>query len=374
MVTVTRHGGPKRGDLITPTGRLVLYPDELGGEQWLQARRWRSPKEDGIMRLDRDDLTDNEFKRLGYRIGASDVPSILDLDGVDTPAHVYREKVYDIRKPVNERMEWGHIFEEPIAFEWCRRNRAVIDEIGLVAKDGMPWLQATIDRRVRECPVYRDRGEKGMECGLEVKHVEFVSPSRWHTENGIPDRITSQIIVQLAVTGYHHIHYACKVPGGMKQGIIYRDRDQELTDYVIGEVIRFRTDYLLAGVEPDWSESKADKMIELDNATHPERDDIVELDIEGVGAVQEYAEAAAEESVAKARKKRIAARLRQLANGAKEVRFSGERAYWYGPGGRSDTDLDMLKERWPDAYAACVTEKRWPVLHIDKAYKPRGEK
>jgi hypothetical protein len=35
----------KRGDLITPTGRLVLYPDELGGEQWLAARRWRHPKD-----------------------------------------------------------------------------------------------------------------------------------------------------------------------------------------------------------------------------------------------------------------------------------------------------------------------------------------
>lgn len=360
----------KVGDLVTPTGRLVVPADRLGGDEWLLARRWRDPIDMDPNRI----VTQEDWEDpRGYRIGASDAPSILDLDGVDTPAHVYREKVYDIRKPVNEAMQWGHIFEAPIALEWCRRNRAVIDEIGLVAKDGMPWLQATIDRRVRECPVFRDRGED-VSCGLEVKHCEFVSPSRWHTENGIPDRITVQIIVQLAVTGYHHIHYACKVPGGMRQGIIYRDREQELTDYVIGELTKFRSEHLLTGVEPDWSEAKPDKMIVLDNATNPERSGVVEIDVEAIGDVQAYAQAAADESAAKTRKKKLAARLRQLADGAEIVKFSGERAYWYGEGGRSDTDLEQLKERWPDAYEACVTESRWPVLHIDKAYKPRGER
>jgi hypothetical protein len=102
MVTMARQLVPKRGDLITPTGRLVLFPDELGGEQWLAARRWRDPK-DIARRLDRDGLTDHEYKRLGYRIGSSDVPSILDLEGVDTPAHVYRAKVYDIRPESTRR-------------------------------------------------------------------------------------------------------------------------------------------------------------------------------------------------------------------------------------------------------------------------------
>lgn len=370
MVTV------KRGDLITPTGRLVLHPDELGGELWLQARRWRSPVDHLKPRQCGGD--EKLAYRHGYRIGASDVPSILDLDGVDTPAHVYREKVFDIRKPVNEAMEWGNIFEGPIALEWCRRNRAVIDEIGLVAKDGMPWLQATIDRRVRECPVFRDHGEKDISCGLEVKHCEFVSPSRWHTENGIPDRITAQIIVQLAVTGYHHIHYACKVPGGMKQGIIYRDREQKLTEFILGEVTRFRTDHLLAGIEPEWNVSeKPDKMIDLDNATYPDRSGVVELDLPGVGAVMEYAEIAYGPGGAgevDKRKKQAAAQLRKIAGGAQVGTFGGDRVFWYGEGRRSGTDLDKLKERWPQAYEECVTETTFPVLHIDEAYKPRGEK
>lgn len=377
-VTVTRHGSPKRGELITPTGRLVLYPDELGGEDWLQARRWRDPSDHVSARV-APPMSSEIVKRHGYRIGSSDVPSILDLEGVDTPAHVYRAKVSDIRPEPNEAMNWGHLLEEPIALEWCRRNRAVIDEIGLVAKADEPWRQSTIDRRVRECPVWRSRPadparhDANIECLLEVKNVSFSSASRWHRE--IPDRILAQIIDQLDVTGYGHAHYACLLGGNvMKQGIIYADREAKLMEYVRGEVRRFRADHLLAGVEPEWSNEKPDKMIELDNATYPERGGVAELDIEGVGAVQEYAEAQAAESAATKRKKRAAAELRKLARGAAVAKFAGERAYWYGEGGRSDTDLDMLKERWPDAYEACVTENRWPVLHIDKAYKPRGEK
>lgn len=375
MVTEDRQRVVKRGDLITPTGRLVLYPDELGGEEWLKARRWRHPF-DYLTEAEMKASTPTSRERLGYRIGSSDVPSILDLEGVDTPAHVYRAKVYDIRTEPNEAMSWGHLNEPTIALEWCRRNRAVIDEIGLVAKADEPWRQSTIDRRVRECPVYKANPNAPLEttgeCLLEVKNVGFASASRWHRE--IPDRILAQILDQLDVTGYGHAHYACLIGGNvMKQGIVYADREAELMTYLRGEVRRFRTEHLLTGVEPKWGGEKPDKMIDLDNATYPERDGVAELDIESIGAVQEYAEASADESAAKARKKRAAARLRQLAGGALVAKFSGERAYWYGEGGRSDTDLDMLKERWPDAYEACVTEKRWPVLNIDKAYKTRGD-
>jgi predicted phage-related endonuclease len=356
------------GELITPTGVLVLPADRLGGDEWLQARRWRRP--DDIPGCPTGDV--GLDLAMGYRIGSSDVPSILDLDGVDTPAHVYREKVFGIEGPANENMRWGSVFEHSIAMEWCRRNRAVIDEIGLIARMDKPWRQSTIDRRVRECPVHKDAG---LECGLEAKHVEHVYEPRWRTENGLPDRITAQIIDQLLNTGYAHMHYAVKIPGDFKMGIIYRDREQQLMSYIDGAVEAFRKDYLLAGVEPPWNLAKADKLIALDNATHPERDGVAELDIDGIGDVMAYAEAAAMESAGRKRKKQLAAALREHANGAAVVTFAGERVYSYRMDNRApEVDLQQLKERWPDAYDACVTQKQSPTLIIDKAYRMRGER
>lgn len=338
-----------QGDLITPTGRLVLPPGHIGDEQWLEFRRMRA---------------DVPGK---YCIGSSDVPSILDLDGVDTPVHVYRQKVKGVKTAVNEAMIWGHLNEPTIAARWCQINRAVIDEIGLVSREGTPWHQSTIDRRVRECPV-----DRSGECLLEVKNVGYATGIRWHRE--IPDRILAQIIHQLYVTGYAHAHWAALIGGNqLKQGIIYADRETKLMKFIIGEVERFRDEHLIAGVEPRWdSTSKPDKMIELDNATYPNR--AGEVDIEGVGAVMAYAEAAAEAGAATKRRKALAAELRQLAGGAEVVTFSGERAYWYGEGHGTNVDLMKLKERWPDAYDACVTENTWPVLNVDKVYKPKRGK
>jgi predicted phage-related endonuclease len=351
---VGREAAMKVGELVTPTGRLVLGPDDLKSEAWLAARRWR-PHTIGPWSL-------------GLCIGSSDVPSILDVEHVDTPAHVFRDKVYAIEAEPNEAMNKGNVSEPYIAMEWCRRNRAVIDEIGLVAKDGEPWHQSTIDRRVRECPVV-----PGAECGLEVKRMEAASAEKWKPGDHPPDRILSQMLHQIYVTGYDHMHYMVDVPGGFRQGIVWREREQRLIAYVIGEVEKFRYEHLLPGIEPAWNLDKADKLLTLDKATHPERIGIVELDVEGAGTVMAYAQAQAEESAAAKRKKRLSAELRLLAGGAEVGTFSGERAYWYREGSKPRVNLELLRERWPDAYDAVVSESTFPVLYIDKAYKVKGD-
>lgn len=369
------------GELITPTGRLVLPHDRLGGEEWLAARRWRPPSAEDTGGPDEFLALDANARRAyGYRIGSSDVPSILDLEGVDTPAHVYRAKVYDIRPEVNEAMLFGHINEPGIAAEWCRRNRAVIDEIGLVAKDGAPWHQSTIDRRVRECPVWRDRPadparyEANRECLLEVKNVDAHVAMRWHKD--IPDRILAQILHQLYVTGYAHAHYACMIGGNRwRQGIVYADREQKLMDFVIGKVEAFRNGHLLTGVEPEWDVSeKPDKMIALDEATHPDR--VGTLDIEGIGEVMAYAKAARIKADAETERKQCAARLRQLADGKEFVTFADQPAYRISETTTARVDLDKLKEKYPDAYAdpEVVSETKSHTIYIDKAYKvKKGE-
>jgi predicted phage-related endonuclease len=337
------------GELVTPTGRLVLPPG-ADRAQWLEYRKWR------------EDVPG------GWCIGASEIPSILDLDGVDTPAHVYREKYGLARKRQTDQMRWGQIFEKPIADEWCLRNRAVIDEIGLVSHVDMPWLGTTIDRRVRECPTFPEIRDN---CGLEVKHVDYVSPSRWRS--GIPDRVMAQVIGELIVTGFDHVHIAAKIPGTMAQAIVWREREQELIDYVLAEVTAFRDTYLIPGVEPAWDTSrKAAKLIELDELSHPERTG--EIGIDQLDDVFAYAEAAAAESAARTRKQQALAALRQHADGHEVVTFSGDLAYRFGAQTRRTVRLERLAEKYPDAYAdpEVISETVSHPIYLGREYKIRN--
>lgn len=336
--------------MISPTGRLVMTAEQMNSdrEAWLTARRRNAAGE--------------------WCIGSSEVPSILDLDGVGTPVHVWRSKVLGVKMPVTERMEWGHLFEDVIAQEWCRRNRTVVDEIGLVARVDKPWRQTTIDRRVRECPAVPGLRDG---CGLEEKNVGFLSHERWGRD--LPDRILAQIIDQILVTGYDHMHYACNIGGNqLKQGIVWREREAPLLRYVDQAVDEFREKFLLTGVEPPWSLSKAEKLIELDNATHPVR--VGEADVQEIGAVMEYAQVIAEMAPLEKRKKALAAEMRRVAAGAQVVTFGGQRAYEYKPVRRTKVDLDKLLEKHPQAYAECVTETESPTLYVDRAYKIKPKK
>jgi putative phage-type endonuclease len=342
-------------ELITPTGVLVMPAAAMRENRaaWLELRRERS----GVPGR--------------YCIGSSEVPSILDLEGVDTPAHVFRNKVWNIDTPRNEAMEFGSEFEPVIAGIWARRNRVErIDEIGLVAHAEKPWHQSTIDRRVFRCPVYKKDGRTGV-CGVEIKNMGFASSSRWHRD--IPDRILAQIVHQLYVTGYEHIHFAVCVGGNqLRQGIIRAANEQKLMAYVVAEVDRFRTEHLLTKVEPDWNTTdKPDKMIALAKASRPELGGVRELAFDDIDAVHEYAKAAAAESAAKTRKKQAAARLLQLADGAVAVKWSSELAYEYGETHLTKVDLDKLKERHPDAYndPEVVTHSVSHPIKIAKTYK-----
>lgn len=337
------------GELITPTGRLVLPPN-ADRAQWLEYRRWR------------EDVPG------GFCIGSSEVPSLLDLDGVDTPAHIYRLKRGMYKRPPTEPMIWGSLLESAVAAEWTRRNRCVTDEIGLVSRDGTPHHQCTIDRRVRECPI---KPEMRDNCGCEIKVVGYSSAQRWGRD--LPDRILAQVLHQLWVTGFDHMHVACLIGGNMmRQMTVYREREQDLIDYIVVEVDAFRDRYLLPGVEPAWDTSrKAAQLIEMDSLSHPDR--VGEIGLDEIGDLLSYAEAAAAEGAARKRKERALAALRQHADGHETVTFSGDRAYWFGTQRRSKVDLERLAEKYPDAYAdpEIVSETVSHPIYIDRAYRVR---
>jgi predicted phage-related endonuclease len=335
---------------VTPAATLVL-PANAPHDQWLAARRWR------------DEVPG------GYCIGSSDVPSILDLPDVDTPAHVWHDKVNALEKERNEAMDWGHVFEEPIAQEWCRRNRTVVRRIGLVSNVGRPWHQTTLDRRVMQCPLGIEGG-----CGLEVKNVgTFTYRTRWHSD--LPDRILAQMAHQIFVTGFGHMHYAVNVGGNaMHQGVVYADREAKLIDYIVAEVDTFRERHLLTGVAPPWTaEEKVDKYLALDAQLHAER--VGEIGIDGLDPVIEYASWAKRATRAENEKKRLKLALAQQAAGKQLITFAGQRAYSYEERSRVNVDLEALRERHPAAYAdpEVVSETHYYQLSIDSSVRKMAE-
>jgi putative phage-type endonuclease len=294
-------------------------------------------------------------------IGASDVPAILGVSDYTTAVHVYHDKRGDLVDDTGEAALWGTLLEEPVAREWARRQRSVIQRVGLVARVDEPWALTTLDRQVLECPMDR---EVRTRCALEVKCRSAFKAYRWHAD--VPDDVLAQAVWQMYVTGYDHIHVAVLLGGNeLKLATVFRE--EQLEQHVVGAVKAFRTEHLLAGVEPEWDLSKAQRLIDMDSLMHPERSG--ELSLADINAVLEYAQRSAAKGAAERALKEASATLRRLANGAQLVTFGGELAYEYTPTTKSNCDLEQLKEQFPAAYAACVTETKSTRLNVSSTFR-----
>lgn len=323
---------------VTPTA-VRLLPADADRDEWLARRR--------------------------NGIGSSDVAAILGVADKHTATHVWHDKRGELVDDAGEAALWGNLLEEPIAREWARRQRSVVQRVGLVAHVDEPWQMATLDRQVLECPM--DRSVK-TRCALEVKCRSAYKANRWRSD--VPDDVLAQCTWQLRVTGYDHIHFAVLLGGNeMKQGVIRRDERMER--YVLREVERFRTEHLLAGVEPEWDLDKAAALIEMDALMHPDR--VGEISLDEVGEVIEYGELSARAGAADRKLKRARATLARLAAGARTVTFGGELAYEFAPVTKRSVDLDALAERHPEAYADCVVEKTHHQIRLSPEFRRTGE-
>ncbi len=323
---------------VTPTAYRVL-PADADRDTWLAARR--------------------------NGIGSSDVAAIVGVSTFRTPVHVWHDKRGDDVDTAGEAALWGTLLEEPVAREWARRNRSVIQRVGLIAHHEQPWMLATLDRRVAECPLDR---EVRTACALEVKCRNAFSRSRWHAS--IPDDVLAQTTWQLLVTGYDHIHVAVLIGGNEYKQTVVR-RDEQVAAFVAGEVARFREQYLLPDVEPPWDPERATAMNDLDAVLYPDR--AGEVSIQELGAVMEYARVSAIKGAAERQLKAARADLMRLAAGAETVRCGPDLAFEMTPTKRSKCDLEALAERFPDAYAATVTTTHSHSIAIAKELKQKGQ-
>lgn len=304
-------------------------------------------------------------------IGASDVPAILGVSDYGTPRSVFYDKLGLNVDDANEAAHWGTILEEPVAREWARRNRSVVRRVGLVANVDDPVLMCTLDRRVTECPLPDSRREQ---CALEVKCRNAFKANRWHAS--LPDDITAQMLHQIAVTGYDHLHYAILVGGNdYRQGVVRRADHEATIRHITTACKRYWNEFVMAEVVPAADPDRGERELEMYKRMHRNRSGSVAADPTAVReAVLAYAEHGGVESAAGKRKKAAQAEILRLMGDGEALVADGEVAAEMRPRNRAPwVDLDRLAEQFPDAYRACVKAGTGRQIWINPEFKKMAE-
>lgn len=310
-------------------------------------------------------------------IGSSDVADIMDV-GYNTPSHVYHDKRGDLplESDAGEEALWGTLHEETVAREWARRNRSTVRRVGLIARRDARWMMCTLDRRIAECPLNRKRRET---CALEVKTRNAFVASKWRSE--VPDDVLAQVLWQMAVTEYAHIHVAVLIGGNDYRQYVVRRADHE---QVIADIVtvadRMWHDHILPGVPPPVT-GDPERLVELYHELHPDRTGVLDLaDVDAeksvavMGDLDDYETHRLAEKAAKQAKDAAKARLLAHLDDAQTASHRGELVYSFEPSTRRKPDLERLAERWPDAYADVVAENPSQRLNIARAYRLQAPK
>lgn len=309
-------------------------------------------------------------------LGSSDIPDVMGV-GYKTARHVFYNKRGDLpdEDDPGEAALWGGLDEETTAREWARRNRSVIRRIGLVARVDAPWMMCTLDRRVTECPLPENRAAGVRErCALEVKHRAAFVAGRWRRE--VPDDVLAQVLWQIAVTDYEHIHVACRIGGNdYRQYVVRRAGNEQLIDDIVA-VARALNDDILAGrVPPATGEEDPGVLVELYGRLHPDRSGVVHLDtapavsVEVAEQLRDYEINRLTEAAAKRRKNAAKAALLERLEGNELAALHGEEAFSYPETLRRHVDLQMLAEAYPEAYEACVTDRPSRRFVVGKGFR-----
>ncbi|WKD36557.1 YqaJ viral recombinase family protein [Streptomyces xanthophaeus] len=331
---------PAAGRKVTPTGRLILSAD-ADREVWLTARR------------------------LG--MGSSDTPAVLGLIKDNPPLKVYLDKLGHDVDDAGEAAYWGNVNEEPVARRWAMQNRSNVRRVGLVAHEDHPHRMTTLDRRVLKCPLNEDEQDV---CALEVKTRSAFKAAQWHA--GAPDDVLAQVLWQIIVCGYRHMHYAVLIGGNeYHQGTIRADQYTDVMADITTAVDRFWFEHVQAQVPPPVA-GDGEALTRLFRRLHPTRSgevDIARHD-DALDALYDYGVHQRAEATEKKAKNAAKARMIAALGGAQAALIGGERAYSLEPSNAAPkVDLELLAERWPDAYAACVAPNPTERIDIAKQFK-----
>jgi putative phage-type endonuclease len=333
---------PAAGRRVTPTGRLIL-PATADRADWLTARR--------------------------QGLGSSDVAAILGISRYGNALSVWHDKTggLPLEGDDSEPALWGRLNEDTVAREWARRNRSVVQRVGLVANTDRPWEMCTLDRRVLRCPTSTDVTER---CAVEIKCRDKMKAGQFR--KGVADDVLVQTLWQADTTGYDHIHVAVLIGGNDYRQFVVRaaDHAQLIADLRAAgaqawQQIADRRPPLLTGDEAPGP------LLDLYEQLHPERSGYVEIDRDGDAQddLADYIAQAAAESAAKKAKNAAKAKLIGHLGGREAAFYNDRPAFSYDEESREYVDRARLREEFPDAYEACVEDRVSRRINIPRSVR-----
>ncbi len=343
MTTTAQAGAttaPAAGRKVTPTGRLIL-DHTAPRDVWLDARR--------------------------QGLGSSDLAKVLNLTGFGTPQQVYYDKRGQLPHDddFSEPAHFGNLFEDPLARDWARRNRTVVEPVGIIANVDDPRPVRALDRLCTECPL--DRSVQSL-CALEVKTRNAFVSKFWR--QGPPDDVLAQVLWQILVTGLDHIHVVCLIGGqDYRQYTVRRDEHVKLVAYINAEAGRLWHEHIVPGrVPPLTGDEAPDALIDLYDRLHPDRSGVavMDRDTDAIAAMTEYVEAVAMEGEGRRLKKTAKAKLYAALGGAQAAVFQDRPFFSIEQSVKETPDLARLREEFPEAYRACVEDKAHDRIAIPK--------
>ncbi|HEX2550768.1 MAG TPA: hypothetical protein VHK64_04175, partial [Nocardioidaceae bacterium] len=152
---------------------------------------------------------------------------------------------------------------------------------------------------------------------------------------------------------------------------IRADQYRDVMDDITTAVDRFWFEHVQAQVEPAPS-GDGEAVAKMFRRLHPTRTGSVDVDMhpDAYDALLDYTRHQRAEAAAKKAKNQAKARMVAALGDAQEALLSGERAYSLeSTNAAPKVDFELMAERYPDAYAACVAPNPTERIAIAKQYK-----